>query len=113
MALSQASQQSCAQWAEQCTRPTPHGTPITTPIPAVLWALRGGSLHRIALFPRVLAQAGRNGMRACATPHDAQPDPTGKRMVLERDAKWHDVKNTRQTRWSGKAVGRERGPLLD
>ena len=94
------------------TRTTPRGTPLATKINAVRWSRRGVSMHRIAFLLRVSAPAVLTWMRNLATASE-QPEPTGRPIVLPRDELWHDLKNKRHTRWSGKALDRDTGPLLD
>jgi transposase-like protein len=75
----------CKQCADQFTRTTPRGKPITMKINALLWYLRGVSMLRITFLLRVSAQSVLNWIRAFAKTYDEKPDPTGKRIVLERD----------------------------
>jgi insertion element IS1 protein InsB len=68
---------------------------------------------RLALLLRVSAQSVRHWLRAFATAHDEQPEPTGRTSVLERDEMGHSLKNKRQKLWIWKALDRDPGQLLD
>jgi insertion element IS1 protein InsB len=103
----------CKQCAYQFPRTTPRGKPITTKINALLWYLRGMSMHRIAFLLRVSAPSVLNWIRAFAKTHYEKPDPTGKLIVLELDGMWHYVKKKRQKLWLWKALDRDSGQLLD
>ena len=65
------------QCGDQYTRTTPRGKPLATKINAVLWYLRGMSMHRIAFLLRVSTQAVLTWIRDLATHYDEKPEPTG------------------------------------
>ena len=85
----------CKQCGYQFTRTTPRGKPLATKINAVLWYLRGMSMHRMAFLLRVSTQAVLTWIRDLATAYDEKPEPTGRTIVLQRDEMWHYLKNKR------------------
>jgi hypothetical protein len=62
---------------------TPRGQPLATQINAVLWSLRGMSMHRIAFLLRVSAQAVLIGIRDCATDSYAKREPSGRTRLTD------------------------------
>jgi transposase-like protein len=86
----------CQPCGDPLTRTTPRGTPLTTTIHAVWLSRSGIAMTRLAFRLRVSAQAVRNGIRTVAHQYQAQPEPTGSSMMLERDERWHDVQKQRQ-----------------
>ena len=103
----------CKQCGYQFTRTTPRGKPLATKINAVLWYLRGMSMHRMAFLLRVSTQAVLTWIRDLATAYDEKPEPTGRTIVLQRDEMWHSLKNKRGKLWMWKALDRDTGQLLD
>jgi transposase-like protein len=103
----------CTPCGLQFTRTTPRGKPLTMQINAVLWYLRGISMHRIAFLLQVSVQAVLNWIRTFAKAHEEKPEPAGKTIVLQLDELWHDLKRKRQTRWIWKALDHDSGQLLD
>ena len=95
------------------TRTTPHGTPLTTKINAVLWYLSGMSMNRMAFLSRVSMQSVLPWSRVFAKDHYEQPTPPGTLSLLELGEMWHDVKRKRQQLWLWKALDPEGGQLLD
>jgi insertion element IS1 protein InsB len=71
------------------------------------------SMHRMAFLLRVSAPAVRTWIRDCAKDSDDKPEPTGRTIVLERDAMWHSLPKKRHKLWIWKALDRDTGPLLD
>jgi hypothetical protein len=78
----------------------------------VLLSLSGLSLHRIAFLLHVSAQSVLNWIRAFAREHEQKPEPTGRIIILERDAMWHYRKKERCQLWMWKAREQETGQLL-
>jgi IS1 family transposase len=70
-------------------------------------------MHRMAFLLRVSAQSVLNWLRAVAKEHDETPAPTGRIIVLELDAMWHDLQNKRQKRGIWNALARDTGQRLD
>jgi len=105
--------QQCRQCGYQCTRTTPREKPRAMKINAVLWYLRGLSMHRIAFLLRGSAQAVLDWVRTFAKGPKEKPEPTGRTIVLERDEMGHSLKTKRSTLWSWKALDRDTGQLLD
>jgi insertion element IS1 protein InsB len=70
-------------------------------------------MHRLACRLQVSVQAVRTWIRTCVKAHEEKPEPTGTTIVLELEELWHDLKQTRQTRWIWNALDRESGQLLD
>ena len=103
----------CTQCGYQLTRTTPCGKPLATKINAVLWYLSGMSMHRMAFLLRVSTQAVLTWIRDVATAYYEKPAPTGRTLVLQRDAMGHYLKNTRGKLWIWKALDRDMGQLLD
>ena len=103
----------CTQCGDPFTRTTPRGKPLATQIHAVLWYVRGMSMHRMAFLLRVSTQAVLTWIRDVATAYDEKPAPTGRTIVLQRDAMWYYLQNKRGTRWMWKALDRDTGQLLD
>jgi insertion element IS1 protein InsB len=89
------------------------GKPLATKINAVLWYLRGLSMHRIAFLLRVSAQAVLTWIRDLATAYYAKPEPSGRTIVLELDEMGHYLKTKRSQLWIWKALDRDTGQLLD
>jgi hypothetical protein len=71
------------------------------------------SMHRIAFLLRVSAQAVLTWIRDIAKDYDEKPEPTGRTIVLQRDAMWHYLRKTRHKLWIWKALDRDTGQLLD
>ena len=103
----------CKQCGDQFPRTTPRGKPLALKITAVLWYLSGMSMHRIAFLLRVSAQAVLTWIRDLAKDHDEKPEPTGRTIVLQLDARWHYLRKKRCKRWIWKALDRDTGQLLD
>ena len=72
--------QQCRQCGYQCTRTTPRGKPLAMNVNAVLWYLRGLSMHRIAFLLRGSAQAVLDWVRAFAKEPKEKPDLRGERL---------------------------------
>jgi len=70
-------------------------------------------MHRLTCRLRVSARAVLNGSRTCAQQDHEASEPTGRRLILARDELWHDVQQTRQTRWIWTALDQDPGPRLD
>src|SRR5262249_5784535 len=81
------------QCGSQLTRMTSRGTSRAMQMNAVRWDLRGISMHRIACLLRVSAHAVLPWIRDLATAYDAHPEPTGRTIVLPRDAMGHSRKH--------------------
>jgi hypothetical protein len=103
----------CKPCGYQFTRTTPRGQPLAMQINAILWDLRGMSMHRIAFLLRVSAQAVLTWIRNVAKDYDEKPEPTGRMLVLQRDERRHDLTRQRHKLWSWKALDRDTGQLLD
>jgi len=103
----------CKRCGLQFTRTPPRGKPLTTKINAVLFYLRGLSMHRIAFLLRVSAQSVLNWIRTFAKTHAEKPASTGKTLVLELEEMWHDLQKKRQKLWLWKALDRDTGQLRD
>ena len=105
------------KWCKQCgcqlPCTTPRGKPLAATINAVLWYLRGMSMYRIVFLLRVSTQAVLTWIRALATAYDETPEPTGRPIILQRDAMWHYLKNKRGKLWMWKAPDWDTGQLLD
>jgi insertion element IS1 protein InsB len=105
------------KWCKQCgyqfTRTTPRGKPLATQINAVLWYVSGMSMYRIAFLLRVSTQAVLTWIRDLAADYYERPEPTGRTIVLQRDERWHYLKNKRGKLWMWKALDRDAGQLLD
>jgi insertion element IS1 protein InsB len=101
------------QCGDQLTRTTPRGKPLVRKVHAVLWYLRGISMHRIAFLLRVSAQSMLNWLRTVAQAHDEQPEPTGNAIILELDEMWHSREHKRRQLWICKALDPDPGQLLD
>jgi IS1 family transposase len=70
-------------------------------------------MHRIACLLQVSAQAVLTWIRAIAKDYDEKPEPTGRTIVLQRDAMWHYLRKKRCKLWIWKALDRDTGQLLD
>ena len=105
------------KWCKQCgcqlPCTTPRGKPLAATINAVLWYLRGMSMYRMGFLLRVSTQAVLTWVRALATAYDETPEPTGRPIILQRDAMWHYLKNKRGKLWMWKAPDGDTGQLLD
>jgi insertion element IS1 protein InsB len=106
-------QKRCKQCGDQFTRTTPRGKPLATKSNAVLWYLSGMSMHRMAILLRVSTQAVLTWSRDLATAYYEKPEPTGRTIVLQRDAMGHSLKHKRGKLWMWKALDRDTGQLLD
>jgi IS1 family transposase len=62
---------------------------------------------------RVSAQAVLTWIRDVVTDYYAKPEPTGRTIVLQRDAMGYYLKHKRHTLWIWKALDRDTGQLLD
>ena len=105
------------KWCKQCgcqlPCTTPRGKPLAATINAVLWYLRGMSMYRMGFLLRVSTQAVLTWIRALATAYHETPEPTGRPILLQRDAMWHYLKNKRGKLWMWKAPDWDTGQLLD
>ena len=70
-------------------------------------------MHRIAFLLRVSAQAVLTWIRDIAQDYDEKPEPTGRTIVLQRDAMWHYLRKTRHKLRIRKAMDRDTGQQLD
>jgi insertion element IS1 protein InsB len=103
----------CRQCGDQLTRTTPRGKPLVRKVYAVLWYLRGISMHRIAFLLRVSAQSVLHWLRTVAQAHDEKPEPTGNTLIWELDEMWHCREHKRRKLWIWKALDPDTGQLLD
>jgi IS1 family transposase len=70
-------------------------------------------MRRMAFLLRVSPQAVLTWIRDLATASYEKPEPTGRTIVRQCDALWHDLKNKRGKLWSWKALARDTGQLVD
>ena len=105
--------QQCQQGGYPFTRTTPRGKPLAMQSNAILWYLRGMSMHRIAVLLQVAAQAVLTWRRTLAKDSYEKPEPTGRTSILPLDEMGHSLKTKRHKVWIGKALDRDTGRRLD